>query len=617
MGLSLIDQLVAPPPASLSANKALSVPGGEEGALPSGSIESQKNGAFEELLIDIKSVTAITTVSANAVSHLSTAALDKAAPSDLVLNVVLSQADAQEALQAKIASLTAEPSQVLSALTGNKRSDVKLLTSIEVTPAQSGALASLIENYLARPDVAAALPEAQRTALLSVASQLRQFAEGEKPQPLTPVLAPLTRGAFEKISAPQDNELLDKIARFLQQLLREAAQKTSQAAQTASAVPHSPDSAASVKEGTLLPFSGSVGSPRKNPQTEENSEEKEKLGDPSLAQITPVIAAPAPLVGVPAGTTHLSLDIVLDGQKRIAAVAPEPRQQSTDDIADVDKTASLLPQQELENLSLAAFYDSERNAYHDKTASADSSALDISALDALTEEDNFADLIAQFEKIAAVIKKSDTGFVKIADSFSTADEGQSISLGAETAGTETTGTPIIGLSSTFASSQIHVVQNGAAHVARAVPVEQIHVAIKQAHKEGLDSITIQLAPDDLGRVEVRFDRSAEGIAHIVFTVDTQEAFDQLQRDARALERTLAESGVKADAGSMEFNLRQQHHGQDGNQQSSGFNGNTPSSWRGLDAESEGPEIRSNATSETEISTQIYNLTLDTGVNIRV
>lgn len=95
------------------------------------------------------------------------------------------------------------------------------------------------------------------------------------------------------------------------------------------------------------------------------------------------------------------------------------------------------------------------------------------------------------------------------------------------------------------------------YVNHAPVTEQVHVAINQAAKDGIDRITIQLDPVDLGRVEVHMQRGHDGQTQISFTVDKPETFDGLSRDARFLERSLQEAGIKADTGSMQFNLRQQ------------------------------------------------------------
>jgi len=106
------------------------------------------------------------------------------------------------------------------------------------------------------------------------------------------------------------------------------------------------------------------------------------------------------------------------------------------------------------------------------------------------------------------------------------------------------------------SFRIHTVSVPAA-MQRADVAEQVHVALKQAVREGVDQITVQLRPEDMGRVEVKLELSYDGMARVSFVVDKRETFDALQRDAAQLERMLHDAGVRADAGSMQFNLRQE------------------------------------------------------------
>jgi flagellar hook-length control protein FliK len=115
----------------------------------------------------------------------------------------------------------------------------------------------------------------------------------------------------------------------------------------------------------------------------------------------------------------------------------------------------------------------------------------------------------------------------------------------------------------YGSSQTHQVSRAITmvptpgYINQAPVSDQVHVAIHQAAKDGLDHITIQLDPVDLGRVEVNMQTSRDGQTQINFIIDKPETFDSLSRDARFLERTLQEAGIKADTGSMQFNLRQQ------------------------------------------------------------
>lgn len=95
------------------------------------------------------------------------------------------------------------------------------------------------------------------------------------------------------------------------------------------------------------------------------------------------------------------------------------------------------------------------------------------------------------------------------------------------------------------------------YVNHAPVTEQVHVAVRQAAKDGIEQITVQLDPLELGRVEVNIQTNRDGLTQISFLVDKADTFDNLSRDARTLERALQEAGIKTDTGSMQFNLRQQ------------------------------------------------------------
>lgn len=175
-------------------------------------------------------------------------------------------------------------------------------------------------------------------------------------------------------------------------------------------------------------------------------------------------------------------------------------------------------------------------------------------------------------------------------------------------------------------AQVAGVQQPSAHAAandhRATPVhvtshlatnhapvaEQVHVAVQRATKEGIDQLTIQLEPADLGRVEVKMTTGADGQTQLSFMVDKAETMDALARDARTLERALQDAGVKADAGNMQFNLRQQAHadtGQQGQQQGG----------RNAYGEAEDDEAAI-APQAAAAAARNYTLTLRDGVDIR-
>ena len=93
--------------------------------------------------------------------------------------------------------------------------------------------------------------------------------------------------------------------------------------------------------------------------------------------------------------------------------------------------------------------------------------------------------------------------------------------------------------------------------------DQVSIAVSKASADGIDQMTVQLDPKDLGRIEVKMHTAKDGTTSLSFLVDKPETFDALSRDARSLEKSLQESGIKADTSGMQFNLRQQPQPQSG------------------------------------------------------
>ena len=107
----------------------------------------------------------------------------------------------------------------------------------------------------------------------------------------------------------------------------------------------------------------------------------------------------------------------------------------------------------------------------------------------------------------------------------------------------------------------------ALNAGRPVP-EQVAVHVKMAAANGDSKITIQLDPEDLGKLDIKLNVKADGKTGIVITADNANALNLLQRDAQNLLRALNDAGLQADGSSLSFNLRgdQQNGQQQGNQQ---------------------------------------------------
>lgn len=105
--------------------------------------------------------------------------------------------------------------------------------------------------------------------------------------------------------------------------------------------------------------------------------------------------------------------------------------------------------------------------------------------------------------------------------------------------------------------------------------EQVLVHVKTMVKNGDSKIEIKLDPAELGKMTIKLEVSSEGKTGVHITVDSKPTLDLLQRDARGLERALAEAGLKADSGSLSFNLRGGDQGKQEQQQASLYSKQQP------------------------------------------
>lgn len=102
-------------------------------------------------------------------------------------------------------------------------------------------------------------------------------------------------------------------------------------------------------------------------------------------------------------------------------------------------------------------------------------------------------------------------------------------------------------------------------------IKQMSVEITSGIKKGDTDIKIQLRPDHLGKVEVKLEISKDGLVKGLVMVDKPETLELLQRDSRALERSLQDAGLKTDSNSLSFALNDQ--GDSGNSKfNQGHNG---------------------------------------------
>lgn len=153
---------------------------------------------------------------------------------------------------------------------------------------------------------------------------------------------------------------------------------------------------------------------------------------------------------------------------------------------------------------------------------------------------------------------------------------------AEAGGEETAGTTTAAIETTTATTTAVPVLAGAmqgadgpdmpqatvnaqaARPALPLPVaDQIAVHLGRAIKDEVKAINVQLNPEELGRVDIRLEFGQDGRVSAHVTADNQQALDLLQRDQRALERSLTDAGLKTDNSSLSFSLRNDGAGNDG------------------------------------------------------
>jgi hypothetical protein len=82
--------------------------------------------------------------------------------------------------------------------------------------------------------------------------------------------------------------------------------------------------------------------------------------------------------------------------------------------------------------------------------------------------------------------------------------------------------------------------------------EQVAMQIHRAIEDGVDKLTVELKPAELGRVSAEIQFHDDHRVHVVLSADRPATLDALRNDSRALERALQDAGLRADAGSLSF-----------------------------------------------------------------
>jgi flagellar hook-length control protein FliK len=86
-------------------------------------------------------------------------------------------------------------------------------------------------------------------------------------------------------------------------------------------------------------------------------------------------------------------------------------------------------------------------------------------------------------------------------------------------------------------------------------IEQVAVQIRKMAKIGQSEVTLQLRPEDLGRVDVKLTFGKDSTVTGTVVADNQATLDMLSKDVGGLQRALQDAGLRADGNSLQFSLR--------------------------------------------------------------
>ena len=90
---------------------------------------------------------------------------------------------------------------------------------------------------------------------------------------------------------------------------------------------------------------------------------------------------------------------------------------------------------------------------------------------------------------------------------------------------------------------------------------QIALQILHSASDGIDRVSLQLHPAELGSVDIELSFEGAGRLSALITAERPETLELLQRDSRLLERSLGDSGLKLTSDGLSFALKQDHQQQ--------------------------------------------------------
>ncbi len=194
------------------------------------------------------------------------------------------------------------------------------------------------------------------------------------------------------------------------------------------------------------------------------------------------------------------------------------------------------------------------------------------------------------DKMASLAKKTDNDAVKNLNDTTQKDlkiadnKADAVNAAVSNAASKTTDTKIDNLQNPqiAAINQIDQKNTNTATVRSADDVKDkladidTYKVVNVSKKDNV--LDIKLEPEQLGKVQIKLDFT-DGKANVVVSADKQQTLDLLQKDTKSIEKILNDNGMKADSGSLSFNLNGQGKGQQQNQDNFNFFSNRPISFR--------------------------------------
>ena len=109
------------------------------------------------------------------------------------------------------------------------------------------------------------------------------------------------------------------------------------------------------------------------------------------------------------------------------------------------------------------------------------------------------------------------------------------------------------------------------------PARTLAVEISNNAQAGIKRFEIRMDPPELGRIDVRLEIKENGSVTTRLVVERAETLDLLQRDARLIERTLNDNGLKTEEGGIRMSLKNDGSGQQAQNGANGSEQNEQSS----------------------------------------